>query len=516
MAMGAEDETPVPGRAVVTAALLLAMTAAALEQTVVSTAMPSIIAQLNGLETYPWVMSAYLLALTVSTPLYGKLADVLGRKRVLLFGLGLFSLGSVLSGLAGSMAGLIAFRGLQGLGAGAVMPIVLTMLGDFYALRERAQVQGWFSGVWGVSSIAGPTIGGLLTDHLSWRWVFFVTVPFSMFSAWVLLRHVRERVDPGPVPPIDWAGAALMAVSTAALMLAVLGGSGMPAAASWALLAVAGVGAIAFIAWERRASDPVLPPDLLARREIGWAVAGSFAMGGLLFGLDVFVPLFVQGVRGGSAMDGGRAIMPLFLAWALSVAVAARVVVRFGFRATAVAGSLMIVSGMFALALVVRHPGASGPWLPASMVVVGLGMGPTMLSYTLGVQSAVSWGRRGVATGSLTFFRTLGGALGVGLLGKLVGLGLARRLAEAGVQGIDVTSALRPETHRQLSGEQLRAVRSALGGPLAEVFTMMVGLALAALVCGALLRGGRPSPQGQGLEAPSARDDLELIAASEA
>ncbi len=174
---------------------MLAMAVASLEQTVVSTAMPSIIAQLKGLDIYPWVFSAYLLAATVSTPLYGKLADLLGRKRVLLFGLGLFALGSMLSGLARSMAELIAMRVVQGLGAGAVGPIVLTMLGDLFTLQERAKVQGRFSAVWGVSSLAGPAIGGVLTDQLSWRWVFFVTVPFAVVSAWILVRHVHEKVE---------------------------------------------------------------------------------------------------------------------------------------------------------------------------------------------------------------------------------------------------------------------------------------------------------------------------------
>src|SRR3954467_2090608 len=189
-------------RRIVTIALLLAMTVVSLEQTVVSTAMPSIIAALKGLDIYPWVFSAYLLAATVTTPLYGKLADMLGRKRVLLFGLALFALGSMLSGLARSMPELIAMRVLQGLGAGAVAPIVLTLLGDLFTLEQRARVQGWFSAVWGVSSLAGPALGGVLTDQLSWRWVFFVTVPFAIVSAWILARHVHEKVERAEVRPI--------------------------------------------------------------------------------------------------------------------------------------------------------------------------------------------------------------------------------------------------------------------------------------------------------------------------
>ena len=195
----------------VTTALLLAMAVVAVEQTVVSTAMPSIIAQFHGLDIYPWVFSAYLLASTVTTPVYGKLADVWGRKPILLFGLALFTVGSILSGNASSMPELIAMRVIQGLGAGAVGPMVLTLLGDLFSLEQRAKVQGLFSAVWGVSSVAGPLLGGYLTDQLSWRWVFYVTVPFSVVAAFVLIRYVHETVRPARSRPIDWAGAALLA-----------------------------------------------------------------------------------------------------------------------------------------------------------------------------------------------------------------------------------------------------------------------------------------------------------------
>src|SRR3954469_25024374 len=216
-----EVQGAMPGRAMVTLALLLAMAVTALEQTVVSTAMPSIIAQLKGLDIYPWVFSAYLLAATVSTPIYGKLADLFGRKRVLLFGLGLFALGSMLSGLARSMPQLIGMRVVQGLGAGALGPIVLTMLGDLFTLRERAKVQGLFSAVWGGASLIGPALGGVLTDQLSWRWVFYVTVPFGLLAAWILTRYVHETVErKQAVAPIDWPGALTLALASCLILLA--------------------------------------------------------------------------------------------------------------------------------------------------------------------------------------------------------------------------------------------------------------------------------------------------------
>ena len=503
----------VPDRTIVTVALMLAMAVAALEQTVVSTAMPSIIASLKGLDTYPWVLSAYLLASTVATPIYGKLADLVGRKKVLLFGLGLFSLGSMLSGLARSMPELIAMRAVQGLGAGAVTPIVITMIADLYTLRERAKIQGLFSGIWGVSSIAGPTFGGILTDRLSWRWVFFVTVPFGVVSAWILLRKVHEKVDRSAALPIDWAGAGLLAAGSSALMLGVLGGNGMPSWVLGSLLGAALILGLLFVRQERRAADPVLPLELLGRREIFWPIAASFALGAILFGLDMFVPLYVQGVRGGSATKAGESIMPLFLAWAISVTVAAKLVVRFGFRANATFGAALITLGTLTMALGARHPETSALWFAVGMAVTGVGMGPAMLSYTLGVQNAVDWNQRGVATGALTFFRTLGAALGVALLGKFLGFGLARRLAASGIKGVDVSSALRPESHALLSAVQLRAVRDALGGPLVGVFTMLVILAVVGLLCGLRLKGGRPVQRVEAAGTRASDDSLAMLAA---
>jgi MFS family permease len=511
--------SPHAGRRIVTVALLLAMTVASLEQTVVSTAMPSIIAALRGLDIYPWVFSAYLLAATVSTPLYGKLADLLGRKRVLLFGLGLFALGSMLSGLARSMPELIVMRVIQGLGAGAVGPIVLTMLGDLFTIQERARVQGWFSAVWGISSLAGPALGGVLTDQLSWRWVFFVTVPFSVVSAWILIRYVDEKLEPREVLPIDWVGAILLTLGSVVLLLAVLKGGAISWSWGATLLVLAAFMLGSFLVWEQIATDPVLPLDLILSAHIGSAIAGSFLIGALLFGLDTYIPLFVQGVRGGSATQAGRVITPLFLSWAVSVAVAARVVGRFGFRRTAVAGSVLITTGTLIAALGTVWLRVSMPLFALGMVVIGLGMGPTSLSYILGVQHAVDWGRRGAATGAVIFFRTMGGALGVGALGAALAFGLARRLATPAGAGIDITADLRPETHKLLSSPQLLAVQDALGRSLRDVFFQMVALAFLAIVCSIGLRGGRavphpddpnegsePSPEDEGAPLPLAAE----------
>jgi EmrB/QacA subfamily drug resistance transporter len=490
------DPAAMPRR-LITVALMLAMAVAALEQTVVATAMPSIVADLRGFAIWPWVTSAYLLAATVSTPIYGKLADLWGRKRLLLFGLGLFSLGSMLSGLSWSMPVLIVTRVIQGIGAGAVMPIVLTILGDIFTLEQRARVQGWFSAVWGVSSVAGPLLGGWLTDWFSWRWVFFVPLPIAAIAVAVLLAFYHERVECLERCSIDWPGAGLLAAGIVALLLGVLGGRDEPWPATLALLLLAAGLLVAFVAWERRAEDPVLPMDLLLTRTIGAAIVGSFLIGGLLFGVDMYVPLYVQGVLGLSATAAGQMLTPLLLTWSASVAVAARLVVRMGFRRTAVVGTILIGLGAALLVVGAANPGVARPLMIGSMVLMGLGMGPTALSYILSVQHAVAWGRRGVATGALTFFRTIGGSLGVALLGMVLYWDLAHRLPAR----LDVSAALRPESHGRLSPTALALVQDALRTSLRDVFALIMGLTWLGLICAVNLPGN------------DARKDAELGAA---
>ena len=474
----------------VTLALLLAMAVVAVEQTVVSTAMPSIIAQLHGLDIYPWVFSAYLLASTVTTPVYGKLADLWGRKPILLFGLALFTVGSICSGRAQSMPELIAMRVVQGLGAGAVAPMVLTLLGDLFSLEQRAQVQGWFSAVWGVSSVAGPLLGGYLTDRLSWRWVFYVTVPFSVVAAWVLVQFVHETVRREERKPVDWLGAALLGAGSTSLLLAILGGSAASNLWAGGFLGASVVLLTSFVVVERKASDPILPPDLFVRSSIAAAIAGSFLIGALMFAIDTYVPLYVQGVLGGKATQAGAVITSLFLSWAISVTIAAKVVIRFGFRTTALVGMALITLGMAGLVAGAMIPAWSVPIFQVSLAVTGFGFGPASLSCILNVQNAVDWNRRGVATGAIQFFRTLGGAVGVGALGATLAFEFGHRLLAAHAGEIDIVAALRPETHDHLTPDQLILVQSALGQTLRDVFGQMFLLAVLAIGCATRLARG--------------------------
>jgi EmrB/QacA subfamily drug resistance transporter len=480
-----------PGRRQVIAALLVAMMVTAMEQLVVSPAMPTIIAQLKGFEIYPWVISAYLLASTVSTPIYGKLADLFGRKRILLFGLVLFSLGSMLSGTAQSMGQLIAMRTIQGLGAGAVAPIVLTLLGDLFTLKERARVQGLFSTVWGLSSIAGPLIGGWLTVNLNWRWVFFVSVPFAVAALLMLSWSLHERVARRTVAPIDWAGALLLTTGLSCLLLLVLDGSRLGVRTDLFLVGLTTALLVGFVLRELRAEDPILPMDLMSQPTIAASVLGNFLVGGILFGIETFVPLYIQGVRGGDARLAGQALTPLFLAWAVSVAFAAPAVVRFGFRRGGIFGAGLVVIGVTGLIAGAMLPAWTRLAFTMALVVVGMGMGPTSLSFILAVQHTVSWGQRGVATGAVIFFRTIGGAIGVGLLGGALGWELSHLLTSAGATSIDVGAALRPETHYQLTPANLVLVQSALGHSLRDLYIQMLLLALGTLLCTAWLPGKR-------------------------
>jgi multidrug resistance protein len=487
-------EQRLPNRRMVTAALLVAMTVTAMEQLVVSPAMTTIIAQLRGFDIYPWVISAYLLAATVSTPIYGKLADLYGRKPILLFGLGLFSLGSILSGTSTSMGQLIAMRSIQGLGAGAVNPIVLTMIGDMFTLKERARVQGLFSAVWGLSSVAGPLIGGVLTDHVGWPWVFLVSVPFAFVAMYMLARYVHEPAIVRKVAPIDWAGAGLLTAALSSLLLLVLDGSRFGATGAILLFAGFVIFTILFVIREHHAADPILPIDLMTQRTIAASLTGSFLIGGILFGMETYVPLYIQGVRGQPATAAGFALTPLFLAWAVSVAVAARAVVRRGLRFAAIVGSGFITLGILGLVIGATYPGSTAPAFAIGLAVIGLGMGPASLAYILSIQQSVAWNQRGVATGAAIFVRTTGGAVGVGLLGALLGWELAHRLALVGGSAIDVTSALRVETHANLTADQLTLVQASLGHTLRDTYLQILALGAATMACSLWLPTKPPSP----------------------
>jgi EmrB/QacA subfamily drug resistance transporter len=469
----------VPGRKAVTAGLLLSMAVIAAEVTVVATALPTVVGELRGLELYPWVYSAYLLTSTVTVPVFGKLADLYGRKRIFLGGMALFMLASMLCGLATSMPQLVAFRALQGLGAGAVQPLVFTIIGDIYPLRERGKIQGFMAGVWGIASLAGPALGAFLTLTLSWRYVFFVGAPIGLVGAVVVARYFRERAMYREAK-VDYAGAATLSAALAILMIAVLEGGRVNALLSPPVLGAVALSAgllALFVRIERRTSEPILPLTLFREPIVSVSSIGNLLGGAQLFALSAYIPLYVQGVRGETAAGAGAVMTPMLVAWSASSVFGPKLLLRIGFRGTALFATTMLLLG--SLLLLTFDRDTSALVITTSMILLGVGFGPSMAAFVVAVQAAVPWEVRGVATSTMQLCRSLGGTVLVAVLGAL----LTSRLADAvGGRQVD-TSALLNESARQgMRPDELAALQVALSDGLRLVFTVLVALAAVCVV----------------------------------
>jgi EmrB/QacA subfamily drug resistance transporter len=438
------------------------MALGALEATVVGTAMPTVIATLGGLAHYSWVFAAYLLTSTASVPIWGRLSDLYGRRRLYLAGIIVFIVGSALSGAARTMTELIVFRAIQGLGAGAVIPLSMTIVGELYALEERARTQALFSGVWGLASIAGPLVGGYVTDALSWRWVFYLNLPFGILAA-VVIALVYPPGTRIAGAKVDWMGAALLFGGVTALLIAV--GGTTAAVLPW--LAATAVLLTALVFVERRAKDPILPLDLFRHRVVSYSLVVVFMSGMAMFGAIAFVPLFVQGVLGGSAMQAGQVLTPLFLGWVVTSIVGARLTVRIGYRPVAVAGGVLLAAGFAVLASI----GADATFgvLRAAVLVLGCGMGLSMLSLLLAVQHGVDRSQLGIATSLNQFSRSVGAVVGVAAMGAILARGLSGIDLPGGMQAMSSGTLRLEGPARVLFAQALSrvfaagAVMSALG-----------------------------------------------------
>jgi EmrB/QacA subfamily drug resistance transporter len=435
--------------------IMLSTALVAIDATVIATAVPSIVASLGGFAEFPWLFSVYLLAQAVTVPVYGKLADVFGRKPVMLVGIGLFLLGSILCGVAGSMGALIAFRAVQGLGAGAVQPMSMTIVGDLYSLRERAKVQGYIASVWAVSSVVGPTLGGVFSQYLSWRWIFFVNIPLCLVAAAAIALRFHEQVDRRR-PRIDYAGAATLTVALTLLVLGLLEGGQAWAWGSPQGIAVLVTGAVLlglFVGIERRAADPVVPLRLLRNRLLVATNLASACVGAVLLGLTSYVPTFAQDVLGTGPLVAGFALAALTLGWPISASLSGRVYLRIGIRSTALVGAAIVVLGS---ALLLLLDGSSSVLqVGATAFVIGLGMGFTAAPTLIAAQSAVQWHERGVVTGLNMFFRSAGSAVGVAVFGAVVNATLGR----SGVEGDRVApEALTTAVHSVFLGTTVLAV----------------------------------------------------------
>lgn len=463
-------------RRAVTAALLLVTALASFEGTVVSTAMPTIIGDLAGLPLYSWVFSVYLLTSTVMMPLYGRLADIYGRRRILLVAIFVFLVGAVACSMARSMPQLIVARGIQGLGAAGLIPIALTVSADIFSLEERARVQSLFSAVWGFASLVGPLLGAWMTISLGWRSIFAINVPLGILAAALVWTKMIESRSALP-DPVDLAGTLTMAGGMTALLFAVLRTpkDGAVAAPSISLLLLAAVLIAAFVRLQARRAHPLIPPDLFRR----WATASPYVAGVLLgttiFGVSTFVPLYVQGARGGTASSAGAVITPLILMWAVSAAVAARFVVRSGFRSTARAGALLCLVGLGGLILAAFERAGVG-WISLACGVIGSGLGPSSLAQILTIQALVPERRRGVATSLVPFSRTVGGSVGVGALGGILAAGLASRLGPAAEQAGALLAG--PEGAGRAPVVAPAVFREAIEGSLFPIFVVVGALAV--------------------------------------
>jgi len=494
MAASAVAQMPVPPitreQRLITVGLMAALAVAALDSTVVGTAMPTIIGQLGGLSAYAWVFSAYLLASTTTVPLYSKLADMHGRKPVFLFGLTLFVVGSALCGLASSMGMLIAFRTLQGLGAGAVQPISFTIAGDIFEPRQRARMQGFFSGVWGVAAIVGPAIGGLITSTVGWPWVFELNIPIGILAGAIIGLRLHERVERRP-HRVDWSGAALLSGSVVLLLFAVSeGGSlfGWVSAPFAAMLVGAAVLLWLFVRHAGRVEEPLIDLDLLQIPLIRAGLLIGTLAGIVMFGLTTFVPPLVQGVQGGTPVEAGAVVAAMSIGWPVGSIVAGRSLHRVGARPFVLAGTMLILAGSLAITQATRVPSLAFETMACA--VVGLGMGFSSTVLLIMVQGAVAWQRRATATGLVQFSRTIGGSVGVGVMGGVL----------AAFVGAASSAILDPIGRAGLTPDELAAGRAALEAGLQVVYWLMAVAAAAALVMAirtmpaARLGEGAPDP----------------------
>ena len=494
---------PIPNRPLIAVGVMTGMFLAALEATVVGTAMPTIVASLGGLAHYSWVFSAYLLTSTVSVPVWGKLSDIFGRRLLYQIGVFVFLAGSVVCGFATTMTQLIWARAFQGLGAGALVPMAMTIVGDIYTLRERARMQGLFSGVWGVSSIIGPLVGGFITDRLSWPWVFFINLPFGLASA-AIIGFAMPKKERKEKPSIDYLGAAVLTAAVTILMLVLVEGGTMAALLRPRNL-VLGVLVVALLGWflqiERKAKDPVVPLELFRNRVVAVSVIVGFLGGVSMFGVITFVPLLAQGVLGTTATEAGSFLTPLMLSWVVASVIGGRLLIRTGYRPIVVTGLLGMVIGFAALAWITAVP--SRTIMFAVLIVAGTGLGFTMLTLIIASQHSVPREQLGITTSLNQFSRSIGGALGVALLGALMSQGLAVNLLRAADQpgsGITHAEAARlsenpnalVERNTGIAARTLTALRSSLADALRVVFLVCAATSLFALVAAFFLPAGRP------------------------
>ncbi|WP_042446323.1 MFS transporter [Streptacidiphilus jiangxiensis] len=471
---------------------MLSMALVALDSACVSTAVPQIVGELGGFSYFSWLFSGYLLAVTVTLPIYGKLADARGRKPVLLIGSTVFLIGSLLCAGAWSMGALIAFRLVQGLGGGAIQGTVQTLAADLYPLEQRPKIQAALSTVWASSAVVGPAVGGLLAGYASWRWIFLINLPVGVFALVLLRRHLREaQVERRARTRIDWAGAVGLFLSTGLLLFALVqGGVAWPWLSAPSLACFAGsvaAGACTFVL-ERRAEDPIMPGWVWRRRVIAGVNLSLGCLGFLMIAPMVFLPTYAQSVLGLSPVAAGFVLSVWTISWPISAALSNRVYRRIGFRNTALVGSVV---GTLLLAVFPFLPYRGPAWQPALlMLLLGAGLGLFQLPLIIGVQSSVPWGERGTATASVLFCRQVGQSVGGVVFAVIANATLTGRLHSAPTalrgalpQGLDRTaSALLHSSGTGLGAAATDYLRHALASAVGHVYLGAAGAAALAVI----------------------------------
>lgn len=467
------------------AALMCTMMLAAMDTTIVSTAIPQIVGDLGGFSLFSWVFSIYLLAQTVTIPVYGKLADIFGRKSILLVGTLVFLAGSTACAFAWNMPALVVFRGLQGLGAGSIMATVATLAGDLYSVRERAVIQGWLSSVWGIAAIVGPVLGGALAEYVSWRWIFLINLPIGVAALVLLGLFLHERFE-RRTHAIDYAGAALILATAGLLIFGLLQGGQSWPWLSWPSLVIFVVMLIlgAALVWvERRAGEPIMPGWLWRRRVLSGANLATVGMGVVMMAPNAYLPTFAQSVLGLGAIGSGLVLASMSIGWPLASSFSGRLYMRIGFRQTALIGAVLIIIATAGFAF---FPQPAPVWLAVlDTVVLGAGFGLLSTPLLVGVQSVVDWDRRGVVTGANMFSRYLGSSLGAALMGAIFNATLSESLAQApqalreALPG-DINQIIETLQHDKVSQVAQTYLRGAIDD--ATVHLYMAGLVVAGLL----------------------------------
>lgn len=473
-------------RPFVLASVMLGMFLAAIEVTIVATAMPSIVAELGGFSSYSWVFSAYLLSNAVTVLIFGKLSDIFGRKPIFIIGIFIFLIGSTLSGYSGSMTMLIISRFIQGVGAGALMPIATTIIGDIYSKEERARIQGQLSSVWGISAVSGPLLGGFFVDILSWRYVFWMNIPLGILAMLGVFFFLHENIEKQK-RKIDYLGSVWIIIAVTSLMfILVEGGVGIAwdSPVMYALVGVTVAGLALFYRQELRAENPMMPFEIWHHRIISIANLTSLTTGMILIGVSSYLPAFVQGVMGYSATVAGFTLTAMSIGWPIAAIVGGRLLLKVGYRTTSLIGGISLIIGGTLFFLL--SPDKGPIWAGTGSFFIGIGMGLTNTAFIVGIQNAVGWETRGIATAANMFMRTVGSAIGAALLGGLLNSRVQAFIEKEGLAesvSVDtVNKLLDPNESKSVSHIAENALQEGLTSGLHLVYTGLLVLAAVSLI----------------------------------